>query len=43
MARKDTRADRIGRQLADTSWAPDDSRVVPLLRSAAITQCRPIM
>ena len=40
MARKDTRtdhADRIGRQLADTSWAPDDSRVVPLLSSAAIT------
>ncbi|MGH2344282.1 MAG: SCO1664 family protein [Chloroflexota bacterium] len=46
MARKDRRAERagmIGRQPADTSWAPDDPRVVPLLGSAVITQCRPIM
>jgi hypothetical protein len=46
MARKETgpeRADEPARQPAGTSWAADDPQVVPLLRSAAITRCRPIM
>src|ERR1035437_1535640 len=46
MARKDTRserADKVARQIAGTSWAADDPRVPALLRSAVVTQCRPIM
>jgi len=46
MARKGSRENRSGameRQPAGTSWAPEDPRVGPLLRSSVITRCRPIM
>jgi hypothetical protein len=46
MSRKETGSERVGepaRQPAGTSWAADDPQVVPLLRSATITRCRPIM
>lgn len=33
----------VARQIAGTSWAPDDSRVTALLKSSPIIGCRPIM